>query len=58
MSSHRRGGSDVDRAAVGAVVDQDDEVAEGGVVLAEIGGATCDLASFCDDCGVAGMMFT
>ena len=30
MSSHRGGGTDVDRAAVGAMVNQDDEVAGGG----------------------------
>jgi hypothetical protein len=71
-SSHGGGGGifthvgvaiDVDIAAVGAVggaVDEDGEVAGRVVkmVLAEIVGATCDLGSFCDDCGVAGMMFT
>ena len=54
MSSHLAGGIDVDSTAV----DQDDEVAAGGVVLAEIGGATCEPATLCDDCGVARMIFT
>ena len=58
ISSQLGRGIDVDSAAVGAAVDQDDEVAGGGVVLAEIGGATCEPGSFCDDCGVAGTMFT
>ena len=54
ISSHLGRSIDVDSTAV----DQDDEVAGGGVVLAEIGGATCEPGSFCDDCGVAGTMFT
>ena len=58
MSSHLAGGIDVDSAAVGAAVDPDNEVAGGGVVLAEIGGATCEPVTLCDDCGIAGMIFT
>ena len=58
MSSHLGGSIDVDSATISAAVDQDNEVAGGGVVLAEIGGATCEPVSFCDDCGVTGMIFT
>ena len=54
MSSHLAGGIDVDSAAV----DPDNEVAGGGVVLTEIGGATCEPATLCDDCGIARMIFT